>query len=84
MKLPPQFKIKTPLGSYNPDWALIKREHEDADKVYFVAETKGKAALQDKTTLRLKEIGKIECGKKHFEVFKEQVTFKVVNELSEL
>lgn len=84
VKLPRQFKIKTPLGNYNPDWALIKRENEDANKVYFVAETKGAAALQDKTTLRLKEIGKIECGKKHFEVFKDQVTFKVVDKLEQL
>lgn len=84
VKLPRQFKIKTPLGNYNPDWALIKREHEDANKVYFVAETKGSAALLDKTTLRLKEIGKIECGKKHFELFKDEVTFKVVDALAGL
>lgn len=84
VKLPRKFRIKTPLGYYNPDWALIKRENEDANKVYFVAETKGTAALQDKTTLRLKEIGKIECGKKHFELFKEQITFKVVDDVKML
>lgn len=84
VKLPSKFKIKTPLGMYNPDWALIKRENEDTSKLYFVAETKGAAALQDKATLRLKEIGKIECGKKHFELFKEQVTFKVVEKLEQV
>lgn len=83
-KLPRQFKIKTPLGSYNPDWALIKRENKDANKVYFVVETKGSAALQDKTTLRLKEIHKIKCGKKHFELFEDQVTFKVVDKIDSL
>ena len=36
-KLPPWFKIKTPIGNYNPDWALIKR---DEKVVYFIAETK--------------------------------------------
>ena len=84
VKLPRQFKIKTPLGNYNPDWALIKRENEDAPKLYFVAETKGDAAMQDQTTLRLKELGKIKCGAKHFELFKDHVTFKVVSELAEV
>ena len=84
VKLPRQFKIKTPLGNYNPDWALIKRENEDAPKLYFVAETKGAAAMQDQMTLRLKELGKIKCGAKHFELFKEQVTFKVVSEVAEI
>jgi len=41
-KLPPWFKIKTPIGGYNPDWALIKK-NETA--VYFVAETKSNASL---------------------------------------
>ena len=84
VKLPRQFKIKTPLGNYNPDWALIKHENEDAPKLYFVAETKGAAAMQDQMTLRLKELGKIKCGAKHFELFKEQVTFKVVSEVAEI
>ena len=84
VKLPRQFKIKTPLGNYNPDWALIKRENEDANKVYFVAETKGESALQDQTTLRLKELGKIKCGAKHFELFKDWITFKVVSEMTQL
>jgi type III restriction enzyme len=84
VKLPRQFKIKTPLGNYNPDWALIKRENEDAQKVYFIAETKGEEASRDKMALRFKESGKIECGKKHFELFKEQVIFKVVSEVNEL
>ena len=63
---------------------MIKRENEDAPKLYFVAETKGAAAMQDQTTLRLKELGKIKCGAKHFELFKEQVTFKVVSEVAEI
>ncbi len=61
-KLPNWFKIDTPLGTYNPDWALLwKDEHEE--KLFFVVETKGSTGLWD---LRPKEAGKIECGKKHF------------------
>ena len=41
-KLPDWFKIPTPLGYYNPDWAiLVKEENEKAEKLYFVIETKG-------------------------------------------
>ncbi|MGE4526567.1 MAG: hypothetical protein AB7D24_11860 [Sphaerochaeta sp.] len=60
---PNGFKIPTPLGNYNPDWAIVF----DTDKfkyVYFIAETKGSME-----TLQLKEIEqkKISYAKKHFE-----------------
>ncbi len=58
-KLPRWFKIETPLGSYNPDWAFIL---ENETKIYFVAETKSK-----NQELRPSELMKIACGKKHFE-----------------
>ncbi|MCY2687573.1 type III restriction-modification system endonuclease [Salinimicrobium sp. TH3] len=62
-KLPNWFKIDTPLGTYNPDWAILyKDEHEE--RLFFVVETKGSSSLWD---LRPKEAGKIDCGKKHFE-----------------
>ena len=64
MKLPSWFKIPTPLGNYNPDWALfIVNDDEDIEKLYFVAETKA-----DKTThsINSNENAKIICGKKHF------------------
>ena len=62
-KLPPWFRIPTPLGSYNPDWAVLVRL-ENEERLYFVVETKGSGLSED---LRLIEKWKIECGRKHFE-----------------
>lgn len=61
-KLPRGFKIPTPVGNYNPDWAVI---FDDDKRIYFVAETKG---TLDKQELRGLERLKIECGEKHFAV----------------
>jgi type III restriction enzyme len=61
-KLPGWFKVPTPLGTYNPDWAVLV-EKDGVEKLYFVAETKGSSWFDD---LRHKEGAKIECGKKHF------------------
>jgi type III restriction enzyme len=66
-KLPEWFKIKTPIGTYNPDWALVFKNEK---KIYFVAETK--SANQE---LRGSEQMKINCGKAHFKQFAD-VTFK--------
>jgi type III restriction enzyme len=63
-KLPRRFKIPTPIGNYNPDWAVIL---ENDSKIYFVAETKG---TLNKQLLRDVERMKIDCGKKHFALFK--------------
>ena len=60
-KLPYWFKIQTPIGSYNPDWAVVL---ENDKKIYFVAETKG---TMDDEQLRPEEKNKIKCGRKHFE-----------------
>lgn len=68
-KLPPKFKIPTPLGNYNPDWAVLMEQNGEK-KLYFVAETKG-----DGQELRETEKQKILCGKKHFEQLPE-VVFK--------
>jgi len=62
-KLPSWFTIPTPLGSYNPDWAILV-EDEGQEKLYFVVETKGSNWWDD---LRHKEGAKIRCGEKHFE-----------------
>ena len=75
-KLPFWFHIKTPIGKYNPDWALIKKNET---KVYFVAETKseGQQLLESETQ-------KIKCGKAHFREF-EDVTFRgPVSKVSDL
>ena len=61
-KLPGWFKVPTPLGSYNPDWAVLLRT-EDGERLYFVVETKGGLFADD---LRDREGAKIACGKAHF------------------
>ena len=61
VKLPAWFKIDTPVGTYNPDWAILK--HDD-QTLYLVRETK---ATRDFLSLRTSEADKIRCGKKHFE-----------------
>lgn len=61
-KLPKEFKVPTPLGSYNPDWAILVSK-DDGERVYFVVETKGSSWGED---IRPAELAKIECGKKHF------------------
>ncbi|MGB7291016.1 MAG: DEAD/DEAH box helicase family protein [Thermodesulfobacteriota bacterium] len=68
IKLPGWFTINTPLGTYNPDWAIVTakvdlRGKESKEKVYFVIETKG-----DLRNLREDERAKITTAKKHFEV----------------
>jgi type III restriction enzyme len=61
-KLPGWFKVPTPLGSYNPDWAVLVTT-PDGDRLYFVVETKGSLFASD---LRDAESAKIECGRAHF------------------
>ena len=74
-KLPGWFKIDTPLGSYNPDWAvLVNLDNEE--KLYFVVETKG-GLLFD--MLRPAEQAKIDCGRKHFKALDENVGFTVTD-----
>jgi type III restriction enzyme len=76
-KLPSRFKIPTPLGTYNPDWAVVL---EDDARVYFVAETKSTTVRANR---RPAENLQIACGRKHFELANE-VVFKDVTKLSEL
>jgi len=74
-KLPDWFKIKTPIGNYNPDWAILM-ESEDETKMYFVIETKGST---EESSLRDKEDYKIKCGRKHFEAVGNNINFGVVD-----
>lgn len=71
-KLPDWFKISTPVGSYNPDWAICLEDNGEK-KMYFVIETKGNI---DKDSLRPSELAKIKCGKKHFEALNEDSDIK--------
>lgn len=61
-KIPDKFKIETPIGTYNPDWAVYLEQNGEL-KLFFVLETKGSTNLFD---LRTKEQLKIHCGKQHF------------------
>jgi len=61
-KLPSWFKVPTPLGTYNPDWAILF-DRDGIQRLYFVVETKSSLFTDD---LRSKEDAKIECGKAHF------------------
>ncbi len=74
-KLPSWFKIQTPVGKYNPDWALIKKNEKT---IYFVAETKSTGQ-----ELRASEKRKIKCGYAHFNEF-EDVEYKQVSTVGEL
>ena len=69
VKLPAFFTVPTPIGNYNPDWAIVK-EKRDAhgkpigkEKLYLVHETKGTENLEK---LRPSEKQKIRCGERHF------------------
>ena len=61
-KLPGWFKVPTPLGTYNPDWAVLI-ERDGQERLYFVVETKSSLIEGD---LRDREGGKIKCGAAHF------------------
>ncbi len=76
-KLPSSFYINTPMGKYNPDWAVAFREGS-VKHVYFIAETKGNS-LQT-SQLRGSEDAKIDCFRRHFEAISESdIVFSVVN-----
>ncbi|HET8803069.1 MAG TPA: hypothetical protein VFM72_00715, partial [Aequorivita sp.] len=80
-KLPNWFKIPTPIGNYNPDWALV---FEDDQKIYFVAETKDTGTPQvDLSKLSGDEQMKIRCGEAHFNEFAD-LEYKVVNKVGQL
>jgi type III restriction enzyme len=76
VKLPNWFKVQTPIGSYNPDWAIVK---EADQKLYLLRETKGTDQL---SLLRTSEKMKIECGQAHFNEL--EVDFAVVRTAAEV
>lgn len=78
-KLPGWFKIDTPLGAYNPDWAVLV-EIDGKEKLYFVVETKSTLFTE---ALRPTEQGKIKCGKEHFKALGNDVDFAVTNAFDE-
>lgn len=62
MKLPSKFKIDTPVGPYNPDWAIIKHE-AGQDRIYMIRETK---STDDEVKRRPTENAKIKAATQHF------------------
>ncbi len=86
LKLPKSFKIPTPVGYYNPDWAISFVENENKH-IYFIAETKGSL---DSLQLSTYENEKIECAKKLYKQLHssiengENVVYKQVVKLSDL
>lgn len=83
-KLPGGFYINTPVGHYNPDWAIVFKEGTDIKHIYFVAETKGYRS-DEVTDYRETERVKIECAKRHFEtISSSSVTYSVVKDYEEL
>ncbi|MCC7492729.1 MAG: DEAD/DEAH box helicase family protein [Fimbriimonadaceae bacterium] len=70
VKLPRWFEIDTPVGKYNPDWAIVKA---NGQALYMVRETKG---TRDFLKLRTSEADKVRCGQRHFESL--GVDFQVV------
>jgi type III restriction enzyme len=84
VKLPAWFKVATPVGNYNPDWALVMEEVDQfgdvGERLYLVRETKGSTELHD---LYLSEQQKIRCGERHFKGAL-AVDFKVVANADQL
>jgi type III restriction enzyme len=79
-KLPSWFKIETPLGSYNPDWAVLI-EQEGSERLYFVVETKSSLFAEDR---RQSENDKIKCGAAHFEALDNDLRFVQASKFEEL
>ena len=75
-KLPAWFKISTPLGSYNPDWAILF-DIDGERKLYFVVETKGNV---DDAYLRPVEREKIHCGRAHFRALGGEAAFEAIDD----
>lgn len=63
MKLPDKFRIETPVGPYNPDWAIIKQDENGTDRIYMIRETK---STLDESQRRPTENAKIKAATEHF------------------
>ena len=78
-KIPDRFKIETPIGTYNPDWAVYL-ENNGEKKMYFILETKG---TTDLFGLRTPEQLKIHCGMEHFKSLQNGVEMEVARSWKE-
>jgi type III restriction enzyme len=80
IKLPSWFKIDTPVGGYNPDWAIVRRDEHNDSKIYLVRETKGTTNLDE--LFRESEVWKVVFGGKHFDAI--GVNYKMVKDSDDL
>ncbi len=81
VKLPKGFFISTPVGKYNPDWAIAFHEGK-VKHIYFVAETKGSMSTMQ---LRMVEEAKIHCAREHFKAIStDSVVYEVVDSYTTL
>lgn len=86
LKLPGWFTVPTPVGEYNPDWAIVMEDRDAHGQstgkpaLYLVRETKGSTSLDD---LRPDERRKIQCGERHFRDAL-GVDYKIVTKASDL
>lgn len=81
VKLPDGFHISTPVGNYNPDWAIAFYEGT-VKHIYFVAETKGSMSSMQ---LRLIEESKIHCAREHFKAISDgNVVYDVIDSYKSL
>ncbi|MDR1299626.1 MAG: type III deoxyribonuclease [Oscillospiraceae bacterium] len=78
-KIPDKFKIETPIGTYNPDWAVYM-DKDGEQRFYFVLETKGTTYIGD---LRTPEQQKIRCGERHFAALDNGVELRVARDWRE-
>ena len=79
-KIPSRFKIETPIGTYNPDWAVYLNKNGE-EKLYFVLETKGDTSFMH---LKTSEQLKIHCGKEHFKALSAGVELETATSWTEL
>lgn len=85
-KLPQWFKVSTPIGGYNPDWAILWQERDEHGeptdkKLYLVCETKGSNRLSE---LSLPEQRKVRCGMVHFKKTLKISDYKLVKTVVDL
>ena len=79
-KLPSWFKVDTPLGSYNPDWAVLF-DIDGQERLYFVVESK---ETHIEELLRKESQGKIKCGRAHFEALGADTNYVVASNMDTL
>lgn len=79
-KIPSRFKIETPIGTYNPDWAVYLTKNGE-EKLYFVLETKGTTNF---IHLQPSEQMKIHCGKEHFKALGSGIEMQTATDWSKL